>query len=1789
MKRYCYIAALTIITTLLTTSAAAQCPCTVWNPNAAPGTVDSGDATPIEAGVKVRSDVDGFITAVRFYKAATNTGPHTGHVWSNTGTLLATANFVGETASGWQQANLSSPVPVTAGTTYVVSYFAPVGHYSFDLNYFGSTGVDNPPVHALADGVDGPNAVYNYGSSAFPTSTYNASSYWVDVVFDTSNAPNVSTFSPSGNGVTVSSPVSATFTSALDATTVNSSTFELFDSSNTPISGTISYNGATQTATLQPGVKLAASTTYTAVVVGGPTGVKDTIGNPMKADFTWTFTTAVPAPPPPTCPCSIWPLNVVPGTVDSGDPSAGEYGVKFTADVSGSVTGIRFYKGSANIGTHVGNLWSSTGQLLQSATFTNESNSGWQQVNFSAPVFVSAGTTYIASYYAPFGHYSFDKSFLQNGYDTPPLHAVSNAVSSNGIYSFGASSTFPTSSFSGSSYWVDVVFVAANSNPQPAVSSTSPANGSTGASIGASLNITFNEPMNGTSFSTSTVFLEDSVGNPIPGTVSYNSATATVVLKPSTGLVPFTSYTATVKGSVTDSFGNTLGSDYVWSFTTGGPPTGSGPGGPILVISSASNPFTGYYDEILRAEGLNEFSVQDISAISASTLSFYNVAILGDMQLTSSQVSMLSSWVANGGNLIAMHPDKQLAGMLGLSATSGTLSESYLKVQTTSVPGNGIVGQPIQYHGTADLYALNGATSVATLYSNAATATPYPAVTWTTFGAGQVATFTYDLARSVIYTHQGNPAWSGQERLAIPPMRAEDLFFGNASFDPQRDWVDLTNVQIPQADEQQRLLVNLIEYMNSRIMPLPRFWYLPSGFKAAVVMTGDDHNNGGTIGRFNSYLAASAPNCSLADWQCVRGTSYMWDATPITDAQAAAFVAQGFELALHVDTSPTCTNWTAAELTSAYSVELDTFSRAWPSVPAPVTHRMHCISESDYDTQPQVERLFGIRFDTNYYYWPSSWMQDLPGLFTGSGMPMRFADRNGNTIDVYQAATQIPDEDTWTYPDVIDTLLDNAIGPLGYYAVITTNMHTDFNPSPGSDAIVSSAQARGVPIVTSLQMLTWVDGRNTSSFSSLAWSGGTLSFAINVGAGARNLEAMLPANSQAGGLTSITNNGGQVPFTFQTIKGVTYAVFSAAAGSYQAAYGGATVGSLAMSGTITGPGAVGATVTLGGTESQTVTTDSQGKFSFGGISNGPYTVTPTKTGFVFTPPSITLNVTGSSVTGVNFSSAVQTFTISGSITGAGVNGATVTRTGGSSTKTDSLGNYQFTGLTGGSYTITPSQNGFVFSPLNAVVNVNGANVTGVNFTGVAPAALSSLTMNPTSVTGGTSSTGTVTLSAPAPAGGLTVSLSDNSSSTSTPASVTVAAGATTATFTVSTSAVGSQTTVTISGTFNGVTKSATLTLNPPALKSFTLNPTTVVGGASSTATVTLTGPAPSGGAFITLSDNSAATQTPASVTVQSGATTATVSIGSTAVSASTVSTVSATYSGATLQATVTVNPPALNTFTLNPTTVVGGNSFTGTVTLTGPAPTGGVIVTLSDNSSSAQTPATVTVAAGATSATFTVPTTAVSTTTTVTESATYNGKTVPANVSIIPLVINSVAMNPSSVAGGVSSTGTVTLNGPAPSGGVVVTLSDNSSAAQTPGSVTVLAGSTTATFTVTTSVVTTTTTSTESATFSGKTVQATLTINPAALSAVTVNPTSVTGGSSSIGTVTLTGPAPSGGIVVSLSDNSSAAQEPSSVTVPAGSTTATFTVTTSRVSFSTNVTLTARSGFVSKTAVLTVR
>lgn len=862
-----------------TSSSAPACPCTIWDASQQPALASDPDDQAIEVGLKFQADISGQIAAIRFYKGTGNLGPHVGHLWSESGTLLAIATFTSESGSGWQQVQLATPVSILANTTYVVSYYAPSGHYAFDDGYFGGGGVTNPPLRALANSVS-INGVYAIGGG-FPTQTWNASNYWVDVVFVVSSVdttpPTITGMSPAPNstGVSISTPVTATFNEPMDPSSIASSTFELRTSTNTLVPASVTYIAASRTAVLTPSSPLSIASSYTAKVKGGASGARDVSGNALVSDQTWSFSTSGSSM---GCPCSIWPSTITPDVAEVAAPESLELGLNFQAQVAGSITGIRFYKGPNNTGTHIGNLWTSTGTLLATATFSNESASGWQQVTLGSPVVLVPNTTYVVSYFAPNGRHAFDSQYF-NGNEVlnPPLKALGSGQALNGLYRYGASSGFPTDSFGAANYWVDVVFnpSGAPDTTPPVVAQTTPASNATGVSASVNVIAAFSELIDGASVNATTFQLRNVAGQIVPSSVAYNPASGSAVLTP-TVLVASSVYTATLTGGfsgIRDRNGNPLAANHVWSFTTAAPPPATpdeGPGGPILIVTSPADPLGRYYAEILSAEGLNAFTATDISTVTASKLANYNVVILAEMPLTSTQVSLFTTWVNGGGNLIAMRPDAGLASLLGLSPRGSTLANAYLLVDTSAAPGAGIVGQTIQFHGTADRYSFAGGSMVASLYSNAVTPTGDPAVTLRTVGTGMAAAFTYDLATSIVETRQGNPMWAGQERDGLSVLRSSDLFFGEAATDVQPDWIDFAKVHIPQADEQQRLLANLITHMVSNAKPLPRFWYFPRGHKAVVVMTGDDHANNGTAGRFDQQLGFSPVGCSVADWECVR-------------------------------------------------------------------------------------------------------------------------------------------------------------------------------------------------------------------------------------------------------------------------------------------------------------------------------------------------------------------------------------------------------------------------------------------------------------------------------------------------------------------------------------------------------------------------------------------------------------------------------------------------------------------------------------------------------------------------------------------------------------------------------------------------------------------------------------------------------------------------------------------------------------------------------------------------------
>ncbi len=156
------------------------------------GKVEESDTQPVELGVKFRSDVDGKVSAVRFYRAVPIASGYSVHVWSATGELLGKGVAIEgqQPTPGWQTIQVYPPVPITAGRTYIASYYASEGQYSVAENFFTNTTTTNGPLRALSDGVDGGNGVYVYGEGGgFPNQTHHASNYWVDIIFAPTTLP----------------------------------------------------------------------------------------------------------------------------------------------------------------------------------------------------------------------------------------------------------------------------------------------------------------------------------------------------------------------------------------------------------------------------------------------------------------------------------------------------------------------------------------------------------------------------------------------------------------------------------------------------------------------------------------------------------------------------------------------------------------------------------------------------------------------------------------------------------------------------------------------------------------------------------------------------------------------------------------------------------------------------------------------------------------------------------------------------------------------------------------------------------------------------------------------------------------------------------------------------------------------------------------------------------------------------------------------------------------------------------------------------------------------------------------------------------------------------------------------------------------------------------------------------------------------------------------------------------------------------------------------------------------
>jgi hypothetical protein len=539
---------------------AATSQASIWNDRTLPAITSNPDISPVELGMKFTTTTGGYLTGMRFYKGVQNIGTHVGHLWSSTGTLLATVTFANETASGWQTALFATPVQLQANTTYVISYYAPQGRYAVTPDYFSAGAVTNGSLRALGEGENGSNGLFFYGGSGFPTGTYNSANYWIDPIVASTNV-TIAPGDGSGN-VAVGSSIAVTFSAAMSAATINANTIQLRDATGAVAIASVGFNAMTRVATLTPTSPLAYGMNYTVTVLGQPGGITTSQGVALGRDVVSTFTTEKVTYGPQQ---SLWSSSAVPKMIDSTDSGAVEVGLKFQANVDGFVTGVQFYKAANNIGMHTGSLWTVDGQLLSTVTFTNETASGWQYASFSSPVAVQANSTYVISYYSPYGRYSVTPSGLNSAINSGTLTALaSTPTSPNGVFRYGKTG-FPSSSYSSSNYWVSPVFVG------KLVDQISPVSGTVNFSADAPITVSFTRAMDATSITTISIELFDADMKLVSTTLTYSASSRTATLTPLVALAPNANYQVVVRGrgpGVKDASGNAMPDDAISTFTT---------------------------------------------------------------------------------------------------------------------------------------------------------------------------------------------------------------------------------------------------------------------------------------------------------------------------------------------------------------------------------------------------------------------------------------------------------------------------------------------------------------------------------------------------------------------------------------------------------------------------------------------------------------------------------------------------------------------------------------------------------------------------------------------------------------------------------------------------------------------------------------------------------------------------------------------------------------------------------------------------------------------------------------------------------------------------------------------------------------------------------------------------------------------------------------------------------------------------------------------------------------------
>ncbi len=606
------------------------------------------------------------------------------------------------------------------------------------------------------------------------------------------------------------------------------------------------------------------------------------------------------------------------------------------------------------------------------------------------------------------------------------------------------------------------------------------------------------------------------------------------------------------------------------------------PDAPILLVTNpAAQPsFGAYLGAILRAEGFVAFRMARLDALDRALLAQFPLVLLAAGSLPAEAADLFRAYVLNGGHLIAFRPDSRLADLMGVRALGGEVTDGLLSVADHPL-AQGITTQALQVHTSIAQYELSGAEAIAWIARRDGSRTSYPAVTVTRAGKGIAALWAFDLPWNIALIRQGNPAAANQERDGMEGVRTVDLFV---------EWIDLDRIEIPQADEQQRLLATMVHALAGDA-PLPRLWYLPAGAAAVLVATGDAHGLLAShidaaldlVHRYDGALSvyyAPPPMSNRSRtlrrvrwWAAelpVAGAVFTDDSGYPTPKDVARWRDSGHGFGLHP--------YVEQGVGKGYHEYWNTFIKLGYG-PAEPTVRTHRVLWSGWVETARVQAQYGLRMSLDHYHsGPLVRRADgcwVHGYLTGSGLSMPFVDEQGNLLRVYQQHTHIVDEHLMRVFDTgyemgvdvneaiaiacrqIDAAVERYPSALGLQCHIDPFAFGGEKAEMVSawfDRVLNHAASRGVMIVSAEQWLAFSEMRDRAEMRDLTWdeTEGALTFETVVGTESQHaLALLLPLEHRQRPLRQVTINGVPASAEQKRVGGVAYGAVALAAGRRQ--------------------------------------------------------------------------------------------------------------------------------------------------------------------------------------------------------------------------------------------------------------------------------------------------------------------------------------------------------------------------------------------------------------------------------------------------------------------------------------------------------------------------------------------------------------------------------------------------------------------------------------------------------------